>query len=213
MKRKKRIRFDKATLIFCLVNILLLLYWIWMFYMTQTATSANTYQTNEVIVDVKIHPFIHRGTSKIYLYTNDNRYMIEAAKRTNDECYDLADKILSSDEKLTLTVWEHVPKSIFHSSHNMLKVKQIVVLQIGNEIYFDIPEHNEYQKEQRIYGVIAGIFLTVTIVPFSVLMWEVTRKKFRGKSALRKAAKRKAVGRKRLEEKWSSIIKRFNRTQ
>ena len=209
MKRKRQ-KFYKAILLFCFVNALLLMFWMWILYITQTATSANTYQTDEIIIDVEVPPIIHRENATIFLYTNDNRYMIEAPMRSFDECSELADKIASSNEELKLTVWEHTPKAILQSSYKTLMVKQVVFLQSADEVYFDISEHNEYQKSERICGVIACIFFTLIIVPLNIPMCMEIKKNFRGKSALRKSAKRKAARRKRIEEKWNSIIKCFN---
>lgn len=168
---KKVKKHANLTLTSILTTLLVLFYWVWLFYMTQSATPSNTYQSQEIICEVKIKPAYHRGKDKLYIFTQDNCYMLDTGWRNEDSSHQLAEYILSSDEAITVTFWEHFPKRLLDSNNDTNKVQQVVDLRNDCNVYWDLSEHNNYQQRERISGIIAGFFISIIVATFDFFVW------------------------------------------
>ena len=175
----KKVRLDsKIMLIGCFVTLLVMFYWAWLFYMTEPATGANTYKCCETIIDVEIHLASHRGSDKLYIMSPNHCYMLNIGWRNENKSYELAENILSGDQNYTITVWKHISKSLFDIRGNSVQVHQVADMRNDGDIYWNIEDHNNFQKSERIAGVIAGIFLSVITVIFDILLAVGTRGRF-----------------------------------
>ena len=152
-------------------SVLVLLWWVWLFCVTQPATAVNTYncQTESITVEAKFAA--HRGTDKLYISTeNGTTYMLDTMWRNDNKTKALAERILSADKPITMTVWEHYPKWILDSPDTLWSVKQVVNLSNRDNVYWEIAEHNKYQKSERIFGIVIGVFLTAFVGCFDYLV-------------------------------------------
>ena len=166
MKKSKKT--SKLMIISGMITLLVLLYWIWLFYMTQPATEANTYHRNETITDIDVRLAYHRGSDKLYLISTDHCYMLDTGWQNKNKTYELAEKILANDQRISVTVWKHLPRNLFDINRKGFEVYQVVALRNKTSIYWDFTNHNDYQRTERIVGTIAGIFLSVVVVTFDL---------------------------------------------
>lgn len=159
--KKARKKVNKRRVPISLIALfLLLVYWVGLFYMTQPATDLNTSQLEEYIVDVEITYAYHRGTDKLYIYSGENCYMLDTGWSNEAKSNKLAEKLLSSEEKITVTFWEHFPNIFSSRTENFLSVKQVTDLRSDKSVYWNIENHNSYQQRGRIAGAIAGAFFS-----------------------------------------------------
>jgi len=166
---KKIWKNSRVKLIGTFVTLLMLFYWAWLFYMTQSATEANTYKRCETIIDVEIRLASHRGSDKLYIISQNQCYMLDTGWRNKDKSYELAENLIFGGQDCTITIWKHIPKSLFDIRENSVQVYQVVDLRNDSVIYWDIESHNNYQKTERIAGIIAGAFFSVLAVAFVIL--------------------------------------------
>lgn len=174
MKKRKLV---KTILIAIVFTLLVLFYWVCMFYVTQSATQSNTYKCSEKIVDVEIKYAHHRGNDKLYIITEKNDvYMLNMGWRNENKSYELAKKILYSNKNCTLTVWKRFGIdlfSIFGLGEINLQLCKVVDLRNDTDIYWDIENHNSFQKSERVFGIIGGVFLSIIAIGIDVLViWE-----------------------------------------
>lgn len=144
-----------------LIILLLIIYWVWMLYTTQAADASNTYQIQEEITAVNIRRAVHRGSDTLYISTPSYCYKIDTGWQNESMSNSLAQSILSTAGPLTITIWERYPIHVFDTVDSDCKVRQIVDLRNEISVYWDILEHNRYQKHERIVGAIAGIFISI----------------------------------------------------
>jgi len=174
----KRIRSGRNVfLIGGLAALFVLLYWVWLFYMTQPATERNTYKCSEAIIDVEIYLAPHRGSDKLYMISQNHCYMIDTGWRNENKSNELAENILSGGENHIITLWKHIPKSLVDARGNGVWVYQAVDVRDNEEIYWNIESHNSFQKSERIVGIVTGAFLSVVTVIFDLLFCCPLRKK------------------------------------
>lgn len=160
----KNFKKDKVLLSACTATLLLLFYWVWLFYMTQPATQANTIVESQKIIDVEISLSTHRGTDKLFVLSQERWYFLDTGWQDSSKTHALARDILSHSEESTLTVWKHVPKSLFHIRENGIQVYEIADIRNGDNIIWEIENHNDFQKSERIFGILGGVFLTVVVI-------------------------------------------------
>ena len=155
-------------------TLFLALYWIWLLYITQPATENNTYKFSKPITDIEINLAYHRGTDKLYIISQDHCYMIDTGWRNEEKSSTLAQSILADEQKYTITVWDHAPKSLFDIKGNNVSVRQVVDLRNDGNVYWNISNHNNYQRTERITGVILGVFFSAitAIFDFFVILRE-----------------------------------------
>lgn len=171
--------------------VLLLFFWVWMFYTTQPATGENTYQCCETILDVEIDLAHHRGKDKLYLISQNHRYKLDTGWRNENKSYELAETILSSNQNCTITVWEHLPSHldiIYMIRGKSIQVYQVTDLRSGEDVYWDIADHNSFQRSERIAGIFGGIFLSAVAIAWICLDFMVF---YSGRSRKRKKNKKK----------------------
>ena len=153
---------------FC--SFLVLLWWVWMFCVTQPATSVNTYNCQAESITVEAKFAAHRGTDKLYIITeNGTTYMLDTTWQNTNKTKGLAERIQSAQTPVTMTVWEHYPKWIFDSPDAFWSVKQVVNLSNRDNVYWEIEEHNKYQKSERFFGIIGGVFLSIITIGIDIL--------------------------------------------
>lgn len=169
----------KLTHVGCLAIFLLLVYWVWMFYSTQSATEQNTYKCSETVIDIDIRLASHRGSDKLYIVTEHNRYMLDTGWRNKIKSHDLAKNILARDQDYEMIVWKHIPKHLSEAKATGLQVYQVVDLKCDEYTYWDITSHNSFQKVERITGIIAGVFLSIVTTTFNFFVM-CSRKDTRG---------------------------------
>lgn len=150
---------------------LILFYWVWMLYITQSAAPSNTYEWQESVQSIEVQPAYHRGTDKAYIVTQNHCYMLDLGWRDAARSYELAQAIRTSSEAVTMTVWEHVPKYFFDFRVGIGAVHQIVDLRDDTNIYWNIEKHNDYQRRERIAGSMAGVFLLLVVVGLDYFVW------------------------------------------
>lgn len=170
---KKRRKNKVLMRISLVATILGLFYWVWMFYVTQPATDSNTYHRSETITDVELQLAHHRGSDKLYLISADYCYLLDTGWRNREKTSQLAESILSSGESVSITIWEHIPKQVFDIYGKSFKVYQAVDVISGEDTYWDVVVHNDYQRTERISGIIAGIFLSVVVVALHFLRLKI----------------------------------------
>ena len=172
------------TSAFC--SVLVLFWWIWLFCVTPTANSVNTYDCQMESITVEAKFAAHRGTDKLYISTeNGTTYMLDTMWRNDNKTKGLAERIQSAEMPITMTVWEHYPKWIFDSPDTLWNVKQVVNLSNRDNVYWEIEEHNKYQKSERFLGIVIGVFFTVVVCLFDFLVWVSHKKRIRKKSKRR----------------------------
>lgn len=152
-----------------LIAFLIIYYWIWMLYTTQPATDNNTYKQAVFIQDIEINYAYHRGNDRINIISNDNSYILVANWRNENKTNTFVEELLTENDKVSITVWKHIPPTIPSFIKNGFSVLQIVDLRAENNIYFDIVEYNSSQTIERICGIIGGFFLTLVILIFNNL--------------------------------------------
>lgn len=138
--------------------------------MTQPATPKNTSIQKEKIVDVEIYLSTHRGNDKLFVLSQERWYILEPGWQNGSKTRNLAKEILSHSEESTLTVWKHIPKSLFHIKENEIQVYQIVDLRSEDNIVWGIESHNDFQRSERVFGIIGGVFLSVVVGFFDYLL-------------------------------------------
>ena len=157
------------SLFFVLVVAFIFIYWPWMFYTTQNATSLNTSKQNEKIEKVEVKLSYHRGSDKLYLYTKNNVYMFDTRWKNERNSYTLAKQL---EKELEITIWQHIPRNLISTKNS----KQIVDLRDGTTVYLDISEHNKHQQIERMWGISGGVFVSVSVV-FLLGLWVFVNKK------------------------------------
>lgn len=158
---------NKLTLVGCLAIFLLLVYWVWMFYSTQSATKQNTYKCSETVIDIDVRLASHRGSDKLYLVTKNNRYMLDTGWRDEIKSHNLAKNILSCNQNHEMIVWKHMPKNLSDAKTTGWQVYQVVDLRCDECTYWNITNHNSFQKVERITGIVAGVFLSIITTTFN----------------------------------------------
>ena len=168
MKKAKGDSYGVLTGVF--LTFLVVLFWVWLFYVTQPATESNTYKIDEKIEDIEIRFASHRGSDKLYLLSQNHCYMLDTGWSNKDKTNELASAILSSDDFM-VTVWKHLPKSLFEMKGNSVYVYQVVDLRNNRNIYWDITTHNIFQRSERIVGTVIAILLSIITTIFDVFVF------------------------------------------
>ena len=168
--KKKR---DGKKIIAFLPLILCLLYLVWMLYITQSGTDMNTYKTS---VNFTEYNTIEWGYSD-YLYLNDDTYMMFFGSNKNPESVKvLGEDLVSASGEVEITVWERSPRWFIDAvKSDNLKVKQIVDIRDNTTVYYDISEHNDFQHEERVYGIILFVFVFLVSVFWMVFSLDKLR--------------------------------------
>lgn len=179
MKKSKKTTGNLALII--ILTVLVLLYWAWLFYMTQPATISNTNKHHINIIDIKVQVASHRGNDKLFILSNDCTFMLDTGWQNKDKSYQLAEHILADEELLTITVWKHFPMNIFSIYDESFITYQVIDLRSESNVYWNITNHNQRQKSERIVGTIAGLFLSSFAVVFNFFIYCGTRRINRGK--------------------------------
>lgn len=162
----------------CLLSVLsLLLYWVWLLNVTQSATSNNTYQCQESEYAVEIRLAYHRGSDKLFILTQNGRYMLDTGWANENKTNELAERLRAANQPVTLTVWEHFPKWIFDLDAGSFKVRQIVDIRNNSNVFWDIDEHNSYQQNERISGMVVGVVFSPIIMLFVFINWIATKRR------------------------------------
>ena len=164
---KKRIN---LLLVSVFITAGMVVYWVWMFHVTQSATSYNTYYRQEKISEIKIRAASHRGNDKLYVFTQSNHYMLDTGWQNQAKSKELANSILSTNDPITVTVWKHFPKWFRDPPGVSWKVEQIVDLRSDSDIYWDILKHNEFQQRERVFGIVFGVIISMIIVLFDFIV-------------------------------------------
>lgn len=148
------------------------LYWVWLFYMTQPATDKNTYCCEEEIISVEVLAIDYRGTDKLVLHASDEFYLLDFPWRDHRKTQIYADNLLSTDEKVTISIWKHFPRYIFFVPRNSLFcVLQATEVRTSSDVLWAVDEHNEFQRTERIAGIIGGAIVTSLIGIFEYYTW------------------------------------------
>lgn len=189
---KKKLRKNRKKIVrdgFLIV--LLLFFWAWLFYTTQPATEENTYQRCETILDVEVHLAHHGGRDELYLISQNHRYMLDTTWRNENKSYKLAETILSGNRNYTITVWEHFPRHLFEIIRGKsIQVYQVTDLRNGENIYWNIADHNSLQRSERIAGIIGGILFFSDVV-IAIIVFDIWISDFYGICSGRRRRKRK----------------------
>lgn len=157
---------------FCgLITFLIVFYWLWLFYVTQQATELNTYTYSEKILSIEISPAFHRGNDKLYIQTSNHYCMLDTGWRNMNKSNELATIILLNDQNSIIRLWKRIPKNFAEINKNGLEVWQVVDIRINESTYWDILDHNDFQKSERISGIVIGIFLSFVVCFFDWLVW------------------------------------------
>lgn len=172
-------------------TVFILLYWVWMLYITQSAAPPNTYKQQELIQSIEVQTAYHRGTDKAYIITQNNCYIMDLGWRDATRSYEFAQAIQTSSEAVTMTIWEHVPKYFFDLRVGIGAVQQIVDLRDDSTIYWNIEKHNDYQQRERIAGSIAGVFLLLFVVVLDYFIWHKMGIKFDSLFCMKRKGKRR----------------------
>lgn len=172
----KKILNNKFVLISWLLVFLLLFYWGWLFYITQPATLSNTYIKYEKVIGIETRLAHHRGIDKLFVISEENSYLLNTGWRDENKTTALAEDILDNANDCTLIIWEHIPKNFFEIQGNDVKVYQVIDLRNSSNVFIDIENHNNFQKTERIAGIIAGVFLTTIVATFNFFVFCSTRK-------------------------------------
>lgn len=161
-KKKKKIELHIQALLF---HVFLILFFgvVGVIFLSGSppATEHNTYTQNEIIEDVKIKCLYHRGVDKVYLFSKDHRYIIHTRWRDEDKTNELAEQILSSEPEFTITVWKHFTTNIPSIIDNGGWTYQVVDLRNDTDVYWNIEDHNRYQKKEGRITLILGIPLFI----------------------------------------------------
>ncbi len=167
MKKK-----DLSLVASCVLLVtFIFIYWTWMLYTTQNATSLNTSKRYEIIEKVEVELAYHRGGDKLYVYTQNNVYMLDLRWQNEQMSNDLAKQLLVEKE-LEITVWEHIPRNLINAKNS----KQIVDLRRGEKVYLNISDHNKHQQIEQIWGICMGVFISISVVVFNGLVFFVVKK-------------------------------------
>ena len=120
-----------------------------------------------MISDVEIIKAYHRGTDKLLLFIENECYLLDTGMRSEDRTLNLAKEIKNCDRPVELTVWEHIPKSLSDMLNtSSVSVKQIVDLRTEAETYFDIEDHNAYQRREKLSGLFGGLWVIAIVLVF-----------------------------------------------
>ena len=165
MSKSKRIGWAALIAKVSFVVVIVLIYWLWLFAVTPAATEDNTYTRQEMIVDVEVHLDTNRGTDKLVIHTDKNSYLLDLQSSSDEYAKKFASVLRSTDSKMTLTIWEHFPKSLLNPPiKQFLQKKQVVDIRCGEDVYWDVSDHNAYLKRERTAGIIAGgIFSSIIL--------------------------------------------------
>ena len=145
--RKNYISKSVKTIIdFCICNLVLLLCFIWMMFMTQPATMANTYSLNTTIVDLYTRKIPSRA-DMVYFITQDGDFKINWTN--GDKYIDSFVKAVSSEQHICLVILDN------SYTFNIIgpEIKEIVEIRSDNQIYHSINDYNKWQKDNRIAGI------------------------------------------------------------
>ena len=151
------------------ITACMVVFWVWMLHVTQPATASNTYYHQERISEVEIRAVSHRGNDKLYIFTQSNHYMLDTGWQNQEKSKELANKILSINAPVTVTVWEHFPKWFRDPIGISWNVEQVVDLRSDSGIYWDILTHNKLQRRERTSGIVSGIIFSVIIVLYDFI--------------------------------------------
>ncbi|MBE6808616.1 MAG: hypothetical protein E7524_04005 [Ruminococcaceae bacterium] len=155
----------------CILTLLIIvIYWLWLFYTTQLSTVSNTYECKKSITNVKVHLAAHRGTDKLFIYTNENSYILETGWRNEDKTQKLAKQLLSIKEEVIFTVQKYIPKSIFDYNFKFDVSEQIIDMRNNAQIYYDILDYNSFQRRERTSGIIFGAVFSPIVFTFVIFI-------------------------------------------
>ena len=96
--------------------------------------------------------------------------MLNLGWRNEVRSYKFAEKIQTSNETVFITVWDHFPRDIGEAIVFGTKVQQVVDLRSDDVVFWDIEKHNDYQSRERLFGIIAGVLLSVVLIVFGFLV-------------------------------------------
>lgn len=145
---------------------LILCYWVWLFYTTQPASENNTYKQDILISDIKISFAHHRGNDRIIIFTDDDFYLLRMNWRNEQKTNNLVERLLSENNVYSITVWKHLPTRFSELIKCKFKVFQIADIRTDSDIYFNITDYNDFQSEERVYGILGGFFLLFCTLVF-----------------------------------------------
>lgn len=160
---KKRKKFIQTFIQFILIELLIVILFLFTFYNTSKANTQNTHTIDTSIIDVVVCD----GSNKlatVYLETPMGFYKTDwkTYDKKNDNPFNSEElkNSLTEEQSTTLTVLNNSKKTSVLYGNTMT----VVDIRSESTVYYDMADYNQWQTENRIITIIFSVFVEVIIV-------------------------------------------------